>query len=307
MLVSDLEKLRLENMAVAPPRPKGPPLNALRAFEAAGRLESFALAGDELSVTPGAISQHIKALEGWVGAPLFQRNAQGVTLTDTGRALLPQFTNAFDHLGDATRSLRSIAPQAEIHIATMPALAQLWLPKRLAKIRAAFPQIKLSVTALETPPNLSRELFDLSIFFREPTDAEGEEILAQDIIYPVCSPQRARELSEPRALETQPILIDNAWDQDWDIWINASSQTLTQPKDKTTYSLYSLALEEAKAGVGILIGHDCLVESALAEGSLVRPFREFARTERALVLERPEKGRDPIIDGIAALLSEDDL
>ena len=83
-------------MAVNPPRPRMPPLNALRAFEAAARHESFAKAADELGVTPAAVSHQVKALEAWLGAPLFVRHAQGLHLTDAGRAALPSFSTAFD-------------------------------------------------------------------------------------------------------------------------------------------------------------------------------------------------------------------
>ncbi|MCX8955298.1 LysR family transcriptional regulator, partial [Ruegeria sp. NA] len=155
-------------MSVSPKRPKGPPLNAMRAFEAAARNISFVAAAEELNVTPGAISQHVKTLEGWAGAALFRRNAQGVELTPEGQSLVAEFTRAFDQLADAARALRNLKPNADFHIAALPAIAQLWLPKRLRQIRSQFPDISFSVTALEAPPSLGRELFDLSIFFAPP-------------------------------------------------------------------------------------------------------------------------------------------
>ena len=128
-------------MSVAPRRPKGPPLNAMRAFEAAARHISFVAAADELNVTPGAISQHIKTLEAWAETPLFKRNAQGVALTRAGQSLVTAFTDAFDSMAHATRALRNLNPNPGFHIATLPSIAQLWLPKRLARARAQFPQI----------------------------------------------------------------------------------------------------------------------------------------------------------------------
>ncbi|MEK6216720.1 MAG: LysR family transcriptional regulator, partial [Boseongicola sp.] len=178
-------------MSVSPPRPKGPPLNALRAFEAAARLGSFVGAAEELSVTPGAVSQHIKALEHWTKTPLFARHPKGVRLTQAGRALLPQFVLAFDHLGSAIRALQNSRPQTDIHVATMPSLAQLWLPPRLAALRSKMPNVKLSVTALETAPNLNRELFDVALFLKEPSGAASEIIIADDRIFPVCSAEVA--------------------------------------------------------------------------------------------------------------------
>ena len=96
-------------MNISPPRPKGPPLNALRAFETAARRGSFTAAADELCVTPGAIAQHIKTLESWAGARLFIRQAHGVKLTTLGSDILPGFVSAFDQLGDAVQTLRARA------------------------------------------------------------------------------------------------------------------------------------------------------------------------------------------------------
>jgi LysR family glycine cleavage system transcriptional activator len=87
-------------MRVAPTRPKGPPLNALRAFEAAARLGGFAKAAEELSVTPAAVAQQIKSLESWSGAPLFERRSQSVQLTDLGREMFAELKIAFDRLGE---------------------------------------------------------------------------------------------------------------------------------------------------------------------------------------------------------------
>ena len=96
-------------MPVNPPRPKPPPLSALRAFEAAARLGGFARAADELCVTPGAISQQIKALEEWAGAPLFMRHAQGISLTPVADRVLPLVGKAFDALGQSAQILQSHA------------------------------------------------------------------------------------------------------------------------------------------------------------------------------------------------------
>ena len=82
-------------MSIIPPRPRGPHLNALRAFEAAARLGSFTSAAEELGVSPGAIAQHIKALEEWARAPLFARNARGVSVTRLAESLLPDFSGLY--------------------------------------------------------------------------------------------------------------------------------------------------------------------------------------------------------------------
>ena len=221
-------------MAVAPRRPKGPPLNALRAFEAAARLESYVSAAEELGVTAGAVSQHIKALEAWAGTTLFERGAHGVSLSSSGRKLTKEFTEAFDLLAAATQSLRNLAPNPEIHIAALPSIAQLWLPPRLGKLREKRPDLNVSVTAMENPPSLSRELFDLSVFFSATTADPDQIVLAEDTIFPVCSPNLEAGLD----LESVHLLHDQTWQDDWSLWSEAAGVSVGDPKRGPRYSLY---------------------------------------------------------------------
>ncbi|WP_170410013.1 LysR family transcriptional regulator [Ruegeria atlantica] len=288
-------------MAVLPRRPKGPPLNALRAFEAAARLGGFVAAAEELSVTPGAISQHIKTVEAWADLPLFRRNAQGVELTASGRELAGEFTLAFDHLAAATQNLRNLSPSVEIHIAALPSVAQLWLPARLGRIRSIRPGLKFSVTAMETPPRLSRELFDLSVFIGEPDGTTDQIVIAQDVMFPVCAP----ELAEGFDYETTPLLHDQTWHDDWRRWSEATGTNVSDPTKGPKYSLYGLAVEEAKSGAGALMAHECLIEHALKAGHLVRMSAQVCATGRALLMNLPHPSRRrPELDEIVELLRE---
>ena len=274
-------------MSVSPPRPKGPPLNALRAFEAAARLGGFANAAEELCVTPGAISQHIRALEDWIGADLFERRSQGVRLTALGAEALPGFATAFDAMGAAVHGLRNAARHGTLHIAALPSVAQLWLSPRLPAVRAALPDLRVSVSAIETPPNLARDLFDLSLFVRPPTGARGERVLAQDMILPVCAPEVATRLRGPADLAGETLLHDALWPGDWALWARSVLSGTRLPTNGPRYSLYAIALEEARHGAGVLMGHQSLVQSALEDGSLIAPFAAPVPTGKALVLEHP--------------------
>ncbi len=287
-------------MSVAPKRPKGPHLNAMRAFEAAARHVSFVAAADELGVTPGAISQHIKTLEGWAGTSLFRCNAQGVELTKAGASLVLRFTSAFDALADATLALRNLDPAVDFQIAALPSVAQLWLPSRLSKIRAQFPQITFSVTAMENPPNLSRDLFDLAIFFDDTNGSPDQVRICSDEIVPVCAPDlRMRGLD----FETLPLLHDRTWADDWALWSKKTGTPLGDPHHGPTFSLYSLAVEEAKAGAGLLIGHLCLIEVALANGSLELASHDTCKTDLYLCAQLPDKARRrPETEQVVSLL-----
>lgn len=288
-------------MAVAPPRPKGPALNALRAFEAAARLGSFAAAAEELSVSPGAISQHIKAVEAWSGVPLFRRRAQGVELTEAGRQVTPVLAGAFDGIGEATRMIREMKPRATLTVAALPSVAQLWLYPRLAAIRAALPGVRLSIYALETPPNLRRDLFDLSLFPREPEDCPDGVVLAPDEIFPVASPQVAARVRTASDLSAETLLTDESWSSDWPDWAEAKGVILPDLTDAPRFSLYSLAVEEAVAGAGVLIGHGFLLERPLSDGRLVPLFQTRHPTGRVLMLDRPARAKGDLARLIALI------
>ena len=271
-------------MAVSPPRPKGPPLNALRAFEAAARLGGFSRAAEELGVTPGAITQHIKTLEDWVGAPLFERRSQGVRLTLEGARLRPAFTTAFDKMGAAVHALKELSRTPRVHIAALPSVAQLWLSSRLPRLRAEHPQCQFSVTALEQPPNLLREVFDWSVFFERPqSDSEGI-VLEHDEIFPVCAPHVAPSIKTAHDLTPHTLLVDDTWSEDWDIWAKEAGWARPTGVKTARFSLYALALEEARNGAGILIGHASLIRPDLEAGRLVAPLPMRAATGLALML-----------------------
>ena len=271
-------------MSVAPPRPKGPHLNALRAFESAGRLKSFTAAADELSVTPGAISQHIKSLEAWAEGELFVRNARGVILTPLGDELLPDFTAAFDMLSDAVQMLRTKSAPNKISIATLPSIAQLWLSEKLGNLRRIAPDISVSVVAIETPPNLAREPFDVTLFFREGAPEPDEITLFQDRIFPVCTPEIATGLKSVDDLKSETLLHDSTWASDWEYWLTEIPNAPRLGKRGPTYSLFSVALEEACNGAGVLMAHEALVMSRLNSGVLVAPFEHKLPLQRHLMM-----------------------
>lgn len=272
-------------MMLTPPKPAAPPLNSLRAFEAAARLGGFKAAAAELSVTPGAVAQHVKSLEAWTGAPLFERMSQGVRLTALGAAVSADFSNAFDRLGSAVNRLRADAGPSQVRIAVLPSVAQLWLSPRLPAVRALVPQTTISITALDHPPNLLREPFDLSIFFVEGEPGENQIEISRDLIFPVCAPEMASRLRSPADLAGETFLHDARWTRHWSMWLDAVQLDLDP--DGPTFSLYSLALQEAENGAGVLMGHEPLVRASLDGGSLVAPFEQMLELQRRLVIETP--------------------
>jgi LysR family glycine cleavage system transcriptional activator len=267
-----------------------PPLNALKAFEAAARHASFARAAEELGVTPAAVSHQVKALEAWLGAPLFVRRAQGLGLTDLGRSTMPAFAAAFDALGRAVQELRGAAPRAQVDIAALPAIAQLWLAPRLPQARAAFPRMSASVHAMEAPPDLRRELFDLAIFFVRDAPPGCRIIrLCEDAIFPACAPRLADRLVSPGDLAAVPLLRDTTWTGDWACWLAAACLKGLPTDDGPAFSLYSMAVQAALDGTGVLMAHGALISGHLESGALVAPFPTVASTGRHLSILAPER------------------
>lgn len=277
-------------MAVNPPRPRMPPLNALRAFEAAARHESFAKAADELGVTPAAVSHQVKALEAWLGSALFARHAQGLHLTEAGRAALPAFSTAFDAMGLAVQELRISAPRPQVSIAALPSIAQLWLAPRLPALRSALPALRPSIHALEEPPDFRREPFDLAIFLTRHAPAGSRAFkLCDDVIFPVCAPALAQQLKTPADLSSQLLLWDTTWTGDWSLWFEAAGMKGPSIDTGSEFSLYSMALQAAIDGAGVLMGHEALVSRALAAGSLVAPFPRRVSTGLSLSILAPDR------------------
>jgi len=262
-----------------------PQLNALRAFEAAARLNSFSAAADELCVTPAAVAQHVKSLEGWAGDKLFKRSAKGVELTPLGAGILSDFSAAFDSLATAVQKLRINANPHDLRIAALPSIAQLWVSPRLPKIRKAMPDVSISVTAMEHPPNLNREPFDLAIFFKEEGATKGSTVVSQDVIFPVCAPSIAARLKTVADLKAETFLHDTSWKNDWSTWLAAASPDQNLNKSGPEYSLYSLGVEECKNGAGIMMGHEALVRPQIEIGTLVAPFHIEVPVPNCLTLE----------------------
>ncbi len=278
-------------MPVTPPRTPLPPLNALRAFEAAARLGSFARAAEEIGVTPGAITQQVRHLEAILGFPLFRRLAQGVLLTEAGSEAQPRLSAAFEALSLAVHDLRASRAGRALAIAALPCIAQLWLSPRLPALQKAFPDLQISISAMEEPPSGPRDAFDLALFYCAAPPA-GALALAEDSLMPVCAPALAEALRAPADLAGRTLLHDAVWRGDWARWLKHAGVTGIDTGRGPSYSLYALALDAALGGSGILIGRASLVAPLLAQGRLAAPFDEAMPSGDRLTL-LPSPGRKP--------------
>jgi LysR family glycine cleavage system transcriptional activator len=203
---------------------------------------------------------------------------------------LPGLSAAFDALGRAVQDLRHAAPRAHIEIAALPAIAQLWLAPKLPAVQAAFPRLRPSVHALETPPDLRRALFDLAIFYVREAPAGCRMVrVSEDTIFPACAPHLAGRLTAPSDLASVPLLRDTAWADDWRCWLAAASVDGLPTEDGPAFSLYSMAVQAALDGTGVLMAHAALIGPHLASGALVAPFATVARSGMRLAILAPER------------------
>jgi LysR family glycine cleavage system transcriptional activator len=253
-----------------------PPLKALHAFEAAARHASFARAAEELNVTPGAVSQQVKALEAWLGLGLFHRLPRGLALSDPGRDYLAKVGTLLDQLAQATDELRARRATESLSISALPGFAEKWLMPRLARFRAAHPEIEVRVSATDHLFELSRAPVDIALWYSDGHHPGLRvEPLLREQIFPACSPglrAAGPPLRAPADLRRHDLLHDVGWRDDWPRWLKAAGVAGVDAGRGSSFTLYSMALQAAVDGLGVLMAHSALVADDLAAGRLVEPF-----------------------------------
>jgi len=258
-----------------------PPLNSLRAFEAAARHLSFTKAAEELHVTPAAISHQIKALEEQLGVPLFRRLTRALRLTQAGQSALPPMRDGFDKLADAVDLLRAHEESGAITVSLDPSFAAKWLVPRLDRLRAAHPDLDVRLDATDKLVNFQRDNVDLAIRYGGGNypGLEAERLLSEEI-FPVCSPnlrEGPAPLAQPGDLRHHT-LIHLEWDSEnvtapnWRMWLLAAGIHDIDFTRGPVFSMTTLALQAAIEGLGVALASSFLVADDLAAGRLVVPF-----------------------------------
>jgi LysR family glycine cleavage system transcriptional activator len=187
-----------------------PSLNAVRAFEAAARHESFTRAAEELCVTQGAVSHQVKALEAELGLKLFNRERQRLVITEAGREYLNVVRDAFDRIALGTERLLQRQNSGVLTVSTSPDFAAKWLVHRLGRFAEAFPEIELRVSATLHHVDFAREDIDLAVRHGDGqwTGLHVTRLCGEEL-FPVCSPRlatNARPLNRPADLLGFPLL-----------------------------------------------------------------------------------------------------
>ena len=269
-----------------------PPLKAMRYFEVSARHLSFTKAADELNVTHSAISHQIKALEDWLGVPLFRRQNRSLQLTEAGHAYLPALKDAFERLAEASRRIRSREQGGPLVVSTMPSFAAKWLVPRLKSFRAAHPEIDVRISADDRIVDFEREDVDLAIRYgRGGWAGLRVDRLVSDVMVPVCSP-RLRDgpppLRKPADLLNYDLLQDHDWRDDyWLRWLTVAGLPEARLRRALSFNYTDLMIRAAIDGLGVALCPAALVADDVAAGRLVRPFEVHLRTESGYYLVTP--------------------
>ncbi|MBM3569217.1 MAG: transcriptional regulator GcvA [Alphaproteobacteria bacterium] len=286
-----------------------PPLNALRAFEAAARHLSFSRAAEELSVTQSAVSHQIKALEQRLKLALFRRRGRHLALTAEGHAYLPALREAFDRLALATDRLTRQRLDGRLNVSVLPSFAATWLLPRLKRFRARHPEIELSIQPELRLVDFARDEVDIAIRIgRGPYPGLDAQKLFGETLFPVCSPALRKgppPIRRPADLARQTLLHD-AGREDWAMWLAAAGVGGIDTARGPEFGNYDLVVLAAVGGQGVAIARSALVEEPLREGRLVRLFEPaIPGVFHYWVVCRPEDTARPRIAAFRRWLTEE--
>jgi len=248
-----------------------PNLDWLRVFASTAATESFTVAAGELSVTAGAVSQRIKALEAYLGVELFQRYPQGVRLTDEGRRYAQRVLPPLEQLTMATREIMATEGVKSVRLTVLPALAQLWLGSRIDEFHKAHANTTIEIWADPTVVDLRTSNFDVAIRYGQPPFPGCEyRALFHDELVPVAAPS----LLQSSSLDGQglpigvPLMLDTYWANDFDDWLGHTGHVRPANVVTQTFSLYSMVVEATLNGRGFMVGHTSVVSDLIEQGRL---------------------------------------
>lgn len=268
-----------------------PPLNWLRAFEAAARLMSFTQAGRELGVTQSAISQNVRLLEAHLGQRLFERMPHRLELTESGKAYLPAVQDGFQRIGAGTREVFGPPRGQRLTVRTTPGFADLWLAPRLSDLYRAAPDLNLRLLSTIWEVEFEGDGDTLEIRYGA-GDWPGlhAERLTDDRVFPVASPALAERLrDDPGRLARMRLLHAVGFRATWPRWLDAAG--LSDRVDGSGgdhFDTAILPIHLAEQGQGVALGRSSLVAGKLASGTLAAPLAPALTTEEVFHLVWPE-------------------
>ena len=275
-----------------------PPLNPLRAFEAAARRGSISAAARELNVTHGAVSHQIKTLEETLKAAWFERGGKRLKLTPQGALLLPAVSSAFDGIAAATALMNRPSTSGRLRISCVPALLSLWLIPRMNSFSEHYPEISLTLTSSNDADLIHSPDVDVAILYghggwRDCWTRQWSTLQ----LFPVVSPSllNTRPLRSIRDLRDH-VLLHGDDGREWNTWLAAADQ-LDMPRGREHFmSDARLSTEAARHGQGVALGDSITASSLIAAGELIIPFDlSVPASDAFYVATRNEMRAAPIV------------
>lgn len=255
------------------------PLKAVQAFEAAARLSSFALAAEELFVTPSAISQQIKNLEEKFEVRLFHRVHRAVVLTDAGRSFAEEISAAFARIESATKALGRTAKSDILTVHSTPSFATQWLMPRLARFSALFPDIDVRLNAsYPAPVDLLKGIADIDIRYgMDKLLPAGTMVFPfpQETIVPLCSPALIagpNPIRSPEDLRHHTLIHSEVCYVSWQDWMRQHRKVKLDISRGPRFDRSFMAISAAADGIGVCLESLLLVQRELESGRLIAPF-----------------------------------
>jgi LysR family glycine cleavage system transcriptional activator len=272
-----------------------PPMQALRAFEAAASARSLTKAAQSLNVTHGAISHQIKALERDLGVALVERAGRGIRLTDEGERFASRVRAAFGELAAAMNELAARANPRQLRVSVVPSFAARWLLPRIGRFAAAHPDVDLDVRATIAYVDFRHDDADMAIRYGLGSWPDvSVEHLFDDAFFPVCSPRLAGGRLPARPADLAKYALLRAEDEPWKPWFDAAKLDWPEPARGPIFNDSSHMIQAAAEGQGIALARRSLLGNDVVNGVLVRLFDvEVPAPKRFYLVYPPRTANSP--------------
>ncbi|MBZ7925068.1 LysR substrate-binding domain-containing protein [Ensifer adhaerens] len=287
-----------------------PGLSAMKVFEVVGQTRSFTRAAERLNLTQSAVSRQVRNLEDELGEDLLIRRHHHLELTPAGAELLATIQEAFHSIEVSLRSITEKSNQNRLRINVPPTFAKRWLLPRLPRLRAALPDVDISLSTEATDTLAERGLLDCAIRF-----GDGEwpmldaSILMTERHVVVCAPSLLKgvKIEGPTDLQRFTFLHVLASPDrrylTWRHWLDAAGFQDVDTRGGLEFDLLDLAIEAACAGLGVTVADRSMVRNQLQSGQLVQLFDvEVEGHESYWFVTRPPAGTDSKVDTFRAWL-----
>lgn len=290
---------------------KIPPLNAVRAFEAAARHVSFTKAAVELCVTHGAVSKQVAVLESWLSTQLFSRSQSKLTLTEAGRSYLAAVTPALDRIAVTSMQLLEQAAPTTLRINAPPTFTMRWLIPRISAFQRQRADVEIKLTTSIAPVNFQEHGYDIAIRGADqPLVGLRSLPFMTETIVPICHVDLLEHgrLQSPADLARHTLISYDTEPLTWSEWLPLAGVAELRPPSMLQFEQMYFALQAAVEGLGIVLVPLFLVADDIVAGRLCAPFGTQAARQRRYYANSPlAVTNNPVIESFCEWLMKEGL